>query len=114
MLVRGVGGGGAPWVVAEGEAELDSDGDLEVKVEGLLITGTGGPADGTTGPITMVAASLTCEGTNVVATTGLVPLSAAGDAEIEENVALPSSCVGPIILIRANSPTGPWIAASGF
>ena len=113
VKVRGVGGGGAPWVVAEGEAELDSDGDLEVEVEGLLFTG--GPKDGTTGLVTMVAASLTCEGTpNVVATTGLVPLSAAGDAEIEENVALPSSCVGPIILIRANTITGPWIAASGF
>ena len=113
VLVRGVGGGGAPWVVAEGEAELDSDGDLEVEVEGLLITGTGGAADGTIGSVTDVAASLTCEGAGVVATTGVFPLSAAGDAEIEDEITIPSPCVGPIILIRIGA-TGHWIAASGF
>ena len=115
VAVRGVTGGGVAWVVAEGEIELDrEDGELEVEVEGLLITGTGTAADGTTGSVTDVAASLTCEGAGVVATTGLFPLSAAGDAEIEDEITIPSSCVGPIILIRANSATGPWIAVSGF
>jgi hypothetical protein len=121
MTVRSVPSGGAPWV-ANGSAELGRDGRLEVHVEGLLLTNTGNPLlDGTTGPVRGVRASLACEGTNVVATTGVVPLDASGNAEIEETIALPSSCVGPIVLIRIGATStnpgpllGPWIAASGF
>ncbi len=119
--IRGVNAGGAPWVVAEGRASVDADGTLHVEVEGLLITGTGTALDGTVGPVRGIRASLTCQGTNVTATTGVVPLSASGDAEIEQVIPLPTICVGPIILIRvgatASNPgplLGPWIAATGF
>lgn len=122
LELRGVPGGGAAWVVAKGEAKLEANGQLEVEVEGLLITGTGTSLDGTTGPVTGVKASLTCEGPGVVATTGVEPLSAAGNAKIEETIPLPKSCVGPIILVRigsvsAGAPSslvGRWIATTGF
>ena len=35
--IRGVRGGGLPWVIDEGEARLDEDGELRVKVEGLVL-----------------------------------------------------------------------------
>ncbi len=119
--IRGVNAGGAPWVVAEGRATLHADGTIRVRIEGLLITGTGTAFDGTVGPVTGVRASLTCQGTNVTATTGVFPLSASGDAQIKEVITLPSTCVGPIILIRIGATSsnpgpllGPWIAATGF
>ena len=63
-------------------------GSLEVEVEGLLFAA--GPKNGTIGDVTHVSASLTCEGDGLAEvdsrTTGRVPLSAAGDAEIEEEL----------------------------
>jgi hypothetical protein len=121
MTVRGVSGAGRPWTVASGEAKLES-GRIEVEVQGLLLTNTGNPSlDGTTGPVTGVRVSLTCEGLNVVATTAVASLSSVGNAQIEQEVSLPQSCIGPLILIRVGSTVtnpgpimGPWIAASGF
>ncbi len=120
----------SPWVVAEGEVEIGVYGELEMEVEGLLLL------DGTVGPILEVFASLVCQKTTptgeptneVVASTGNVPLSADGDAEIDETIDLPDVCVAPIVLIRAGlldvgfGPVepeelgfpSPWIAASGF
>ena len=118
-MLRGVPGGGLPWVVDEGEIELDSDGELEVEVEGLLITAPGLAPDGTTGPFTEVVASLTCDGIVGAVpggTTSPAPLSSTGDAEIEDTISIPASCDEPIVLIRGNTPAGPgpWIAASEF
>ena len=120
----------APWKVAEGEVRIGSDGRLRVEVEGLLLL------DDTVGPVLSVFSSLVCQKTvltgaptnDVVASTADVPLSAAGDAEIDEIIALPSICVAPIALIRIRlvdvgfGPVDievlgvppPWIAASGF
>ena len=116
MEVRGVTGGGLAWE-ATGEAELKGDGELEVEVEGLLFAE--GPPAGTTGPITAVDAVLTCAGVvGPVAVTSAAPLNSDGDAEIEEEISLPASCVGPVVLIRiAGGPAGViglWIAATGF
>lgn len=119
--IRGVPAGAVPWAIEQGEVKIESDGQLRAKVEGLLIVGTGTNLDGTTGPVTGVRASLTCHGTNVTATTSVVPLSSEGNAEIEQTISPPRSCVGPIVLIRVGSTManpgplmGPWIAASGF
>ncbi len=120
----------APWVVAGGEVEIGENGKLELNLGGLLLL------EGTIGPVLTVFASLVCQQpvltgapTNeVVASTLDVPLSAAGDAEINEAITLPSSCVAPIVLVRIRlvdvgfGPVDiedlglppPWIAASGF
>jgi hypothetical protein len=52
----------------------------------------------------------------VVATTDPVSLSASGDAEIESQISVPSTCFGPVVLVRAvfNGNAGPWIAGTGF
>lgn len=124
--VGGVASGGAPWVVATGEASAAGNGQLHVKVSGLLIDdGAGVPATlvGTVGPVTMVAASLVCGGSGgaVVASSDGVPLSAAGNAEINATVALPATCSAPVVLVRIFTPSAPvgsqlgkFIALSGF
>jgi hypothetical protein len=104
-----------PWALAQGSTRLAANGRLSVKVSGLVITGTNTSLDGTTGPVTAVVASLTCDGsTPTIESTAAVPLSAQGDASINQDVALPAICEAPIVLLQANSSSGPWIAASGF
>jgi hypothetical protein len=113
VTIRGVAPGGLPWALARGSARLSANGRLNVNVRGLLISDPNSNFDGTTGPVAMVAASVTCEGSTPVST-ATVPLSGQGDARINQDVTLPALCEAPIILIRANSSSGPWIAASGF
>jgi hypothetical protein len=118
LVIGGVTSGRAPWKVTEGSASLDDEGSLRVKVEGLVRVALGTP-----GPVTQVSASLVCGGTGgaVVATTGAVSLSAEGDAKIEAKINLPSSCFGPVLLVRIAGLNGTllpapdvWIAASGL
>ena len=35
--IRGVAGGGLPWVIDSAKGELERDGEVEVKVDGLVI-----------------------------------------------------------------------------
>src|SRR6266849_7984550 len=109
VVIGGVPSGGAPWKVQEGSASLDDEGRLRVKIEGLVLVALGTP-----GPITQVSASLVCGGTGgaVVATTGPVRLSAAGDAKIEAKINLPSSCFGPVVLVRVAGVNGSLLPAS--
>ncbi len=113
--IAGVTSGGAPWVVRHGTAVLTDEGRLRVEVRGLIL-----PSTGNTGPVTQVAASVVCSNA-VAATTAAVNLSSTGNAEIRAKVALPSPCLGAVVLIRVagvnNSPlpaTGSFIAATGL
>lgn len=116
--IRGVPPGGAQWVLQRGSTAVNATGQLSLEVRGLLITGTGTNLDGTTGPVTSVVAALTCEGMTptapMIVSTAAVPLSPKGDANVHERIALPATCLAPIVLVLANSSAGPWIAATGF
>jgi hypothetical protein len=113
ISIGGVPSGGTPWVVQQGSASLQANGKLHVEVAGLIL-----PNLGTPGPVKNISASLVCGGTGgtVVATSDAVSLSAAGDAEIESQISVPSTCFGPVVLVRAvfNGNAGPWIAGMGF
>ena len=109
---HGIAPGGVPWVLAGSSVRLKADGELDVRVEGLVL-----PSLGTAGPVTSVSASLLCGADAVAgpaATTGTVPLSAAGDARIEATVALPASCLAPIVVVHPNGGTTRYIAISGW
>lgn len=116
--VRGIGGGGAPWQIAKGRAELNASGKLEVHVRGLVLVRTGA------NPVANFAAILSCQSfdaagaptiVNMVAATA--PATAAGDADIEGTVSLSSPCFAPIVFVAipatATAPAR-WLAASGF
>lgn len=117
--IRNLGGGGAPWKITAGHAELDSTGKLEVHVTGLVLVGTGA------NPIANFAAILSCQSidpvtkaptiVNLVAATA--PATSIGDSEIEGRVTLPSPCIAPIVFVAipatATAPAR-WLAASGF
>ena len=121
--IRGVLGGGLPWVVDSAKGELRVDGRLEVEVEGLVID----PADpaaiaaGVAGknPAPNFMAIVSClskdAGGNAITAnvqTGLFPADAAGSSEIEDTVSLPEPCIAPIVFVT--SPGGAWFAATGL
>ena len=104
-VVAGVTGAGAPWVIEEGSATLTAGGRLHLEVQGLVLTATG------TNPVTTGLAVVSCGGA-VAATTGAVPFSSTGDAEVETTVSLPSPCLAPVVFFT--SPGGKWFAVTGF
>jgi hypothetical protein len=121
--IRGVQGGGLPWVVDEAKGELRVDGRIEVEVEGLVLD----PNDpdvpqavAGTNPVPNFKAIVSCLSRNAEGTiattvnveTGLFPANAAGDSEIEDTVNLPEPCIAPIFFVT--SPNGAWFAATGF
>jgi len=114
-VLFGVNPGGAPWVIARGEARVRRNGRVKVRVEGLVIPTP--PSNGTN-PLSNIAASVYCGGT-LVATTDPVPFSPAGDARIDATLkaAVPSPCLAPAVLLNP-APGGvvaarTYIAASG-
>lgn len=121
--IRNVPGGGLPWVIADGQGELKSNGELEIKVTGLVLD----PNDpivisrglGGTNPIPNFMAIVSClskdaAGNPTIAnvSTGLFPADAQGNAQIEAMVTLPQPCIAPIVFVA--SPGGAWFASTGF
>ncbi len=123
--IRGINGGGLPWVISDAEGKLTSSGKLNVQVTGLVLD----PNDPTVishglagqNPIPAFRAIVSCQTvdggvTNILtdpfpATTG--PASAGGgDANIQTFVSLPHPCIAPIIFVT--SPTGGWFATTGY
>jgi hypothetical protein len=62
-----------------------------------------------------ISASLYCGGNpTAVGTSGAVPLSSDGDAQIAAALSLPAKCQIPALLIHPNGGLGAYIATSGF
>lgn len=112
--IRGVNGGGLPWVITDGHGELQANGTLELNVHGLVLAA--GPLTGTN-PIPNFMAIVSClsisngSPTTINVSTGLFPATTSGDAHIETRVSLPSPCIAPIVFVT--SPSGAWFAATG-
>jgi hypothetical protein len=126
VTVAGVAAGGDPWTVKAAVANVAPNGQIVVKLVGLLIAAAPSvPANlvGTVGPVEEVAASLVCGGSGgtVEASTGGFPLAADGNAIIAANITLPAECQAPVVLVRifnpaaaANAQLGAFIALTGF
>ena len=118
--VGGVNSCGKIWKLSSGEAKLQADGTLKVEVKGLVLNDTSvGEFNGTPDGVTGVAAAVICSGSageSVAAQTDVAPLSKKGDAKISAKVALPTGCVGPIVVLREQyeGKIGGWLAATGM
>lgn len=127
--VRGINGGGLPWVVGSAKGELNADGEVEVSVAGLVLDPNNPVviSRGLAGinPITSFKAIVSCISTDANGMPVVVNLSTAafpattgpasqggGNANIEAHVMLPAVCNMPIIFVA--SPGGAWFATSGF
>jgi hypothetical protein len=113
-LLFGVAPGGAAWTIGNSEARVSAD-RLRVRGRSLLL------ANGTVGPVQMVAAAVFCNDSKDPAVTSApVPLDPDGDFRVDQALTgLPSTCLAPAVLVRiAQTATGPvvngaYIAASG-
>lgn len=113
--IRGINGGGVPWVITSGRGWLTTGGDLKVEVEGLVL------ASNHMNPIATFKAIVSCQDasgtvTNVStgtfpATTGLAS-AGGGNADIEAQITLPHPCIAPIIFVTSSG--GSWFASTGF
>jgi hypothetical protein len=115
--IRGIGGGGAPWKLDSGRAELNANGEIEVRVHGLVLVGTGA------NPIPNFAVILSCQSKDAVGAptvvnlvVGTTPAPITGDAHFEGTVTPPSPCIAPIVFVAIPAAANParWLAASGF
>ncbi len=112
-MLRGVPGGGAPWVISSGQGSLDTDGNLEVEVTGLVLAPSV-PVVGGTNPVQNFEAIVSClnaDGTTTTVSTGSFPASRDGNAQIQDRVELPNPCFAPIIFVAASF--GAWFAVTG-
>lgn len=123
--IRGINGGGFPWVVAAAKGELTAGGSLELRVTGLVIdpTSAAAIAAGVAGknPLATMKATVSCQNgaggvTNVSTapfpiTTGLAS-AGGGDGQVEADLSLPQPCIAPIVFVGSNG--GAWFAATGY
>jgi hypothetical protein len=115
--IRGINGGGLPWIVGGASGELKVDGHLEVAVSGLVFAAGPNAGSNTVTSFRAIVSCLGSDGSVVNVTTD--PFSATtgpastggGTAEIEAHLVLPQPCIAPIIFIT--SPGGAWFATTG-
>jgi hypothetical protein len=122
--LRGIPGGGFPWVISEGRFQLKANGEFEVEVEGLVIDPSNATAQqkGIAGinPLPFFFATLSCvdnKGSTTNVNTAAVSATSTGNATIDQTISLPASCFAPIVFVRGSpsgSSSGPWFAVSGF
>lgn len=108
----GVKAGGLPWQIQAGSANISASGRLNVQVEGLVLA-TGSLAG--TNPIPNGQAILVCGGVPV-AMSPVVPFSAAGDAHVDAPIAMPATCLGPVVFFAGVPAAGVdrWFAVTGW
>lgn len=112
---RGITAGGLPWVITSGTGHVDRQGNVSVKVSGLIIPKP--PLGFNPAPSFRVTVScLTPDGPMNVTTDPATPTDKSGDATITGQVALPHPCKDPIVFVvnGTASPSGgfAWFAMS--
>ncbi len=118
--VRGLAGGGLPWMIRSATGSLKQDGHVLVTVRGLVLANASSVPAALRGknPIPDFRAIVSCQaiGTGNTATvdnvsTGNFKASMAGNSKIDAKVTLPRPCIAPIIFVTA--PNSAWFAATG-
>jgi len=112
-VVGNITGGGQPWSILGGEANVNlRSGRVEFEVRGLVLAG--GNSIGTPDGINQVKGTIVCGPANpplFVADTPLVPLSAQGNAEFEGNLGpFPSVCTPANLAFLVRIAADRWIA----
>ncbi len=118
--IRGVAGGGLPWIIESGRGSLDRDGHLKVSVDGLVLAKQPPVPANLQGvnPVPFFKAIVSCQSIGadgsakvVNVSTATFPASTEGESHIKATVQLPSPCIAPIVFVT--SPGGAWFASTG-
>ena len=120
--IRGVPGGGLPWVLTAATGTLKSNGHLIVTVRGLVLARQDPvpPALQGTNPFPDFRALVSCQsiGTGNTAVTSNISTAdfkadPAGDSKIDTSVSLPVPCIAPIVFVTGPTGSDVWFAATG-
>jgi len=115
--IRGVNGGGLPWVLTAAKGKLTTSGDLDIKVVGLVLASG---ANTGSNPIATFRGLVSClDSTGAIVNVSTDPFPATtgpastggGNSKIRASLELPDPCIAPIVFVT--SPTGAWFAVSG-
>lgn len=107
---------GKIWKLESGEARIDSNGRLHMKVVGLVLNDAStGQYNGTADGVTHVVGALLCAG-RVAVQTNWSPLSNHGKAQIDVKLDIPQGCIAPTLVVREvwEGKVGGWLAAAGY
>ena len=113
--IRGVTGGGIPWVADRAQGVLRADGEIDIRVRGLVLAEGNNAGTNPAPTFKAIVSCLTVENgapATVNVSTSLFPASPEGDAVIRDTVDLPDPCIAPIIFVT--NEAGRWFAATGF
>jgi hypothetical protein len=114
--IRGINGGGVPWVLTSAHGELKTSGKLEIEVQGLVLATT---LSNPSANFRAIVSCLNSDGSVAApvvtgqfsATTGLAS-AGGGNAKIDATVTLPHPCIAPIIFVTNGGGTA-WFAVTG-
>lgn len=115
--LRGINGGGLPWMLTSARGNLTASGHLKILVNGLVFASGPNTGSNTVGSFRALVSCVQSDGTfdNILTAAFPATLGAAsaggGDAEIETTVSLPDPCIAPIVFVT--SPGGSWFAVTG-
>jgi len=101
--INGVPGAGAAWRLDQANGELRSDGQLEVKVEGLVLVNTGANPQAAFRAVVACQTIVNGQAATASAVTGPFPATTPGDSKIEAKVDVPSPCFNPAVFVTTGA-----------
>ena len=116
--IRGLNGGGVPWTIGASSVELKASGKVEVAFDDLVFAAGPNLGKNTVASMKVVVSCLTETGAVVNVSTPAFPVSVAtatdagGDGMVEAKVALPATCIAPIVFVTTT--TDRWLAVNGL
>jgi len=120
--IRGIAGGGLPWMLKSATGSLKKNGHVLVVVRGLVLANQAPvpPALRGTNPIPDFRAIVSCQSIGAGNTAAVVNVSTvnfkaskAGNSRIDARVKLPRPCIAPIVFVTAPAGNDAWFAATG-
>jgi hypothetical protein len=115
--IRGINGGGLPWMLTSAKGELKADGSLELSVTGLVLAAGANAGSNPIANFRVIVSCLQSDATVANISSGLFPAttgpatSGGGNAKIETTLSLPQPCIAPLVFVT--SPGGAWFASTG-
>jgi len=115
--IRGINGGGLPWMLSSAKGELKGSGKLEINIQGLVFAAGPNAGSNTVPNFRAIVSCLKSDGTVDNVVSGLFPatlgaaVNGGGNAKIETTLTLPQPCIAPIVFVT--SPGQAWFAVTG-
>lgn len=115
--IRGINGGGLPWMLTSAHGLLQSNGHLVISVDGLVLAAGANAGSNPIANFRVIVSCLQSDASVNNVTTDLIPATTGpatdggGDAMVNTVLSLPQPCIAPLVFVT--SPGGSWFATTG-